>query len=244
MNRVVAGLAVLWVAVTAMGCKSSPRSGIARDELVRRTQEIMDAVAPGNPGPWKKYFAEDGMYFDEKGRFMDKAALLKDVSPLPNGYSGSIKVVNAKGNILQDTAVLSYDLDETEVVFGQELKARYHGTDTWVRRDGQWQIVAGQMLRYYEDPAPGKANSAAYKDYVGTYELASGITRVVTANQQELTVQRSGRTRETLVLEAPDIFFRKGVEGRILFRRDEAGRVDALIDRRNNEDIVWQRIGT
>jgi len=227
-----------------MGCKSSPRSGIARDELVRRTQEIMDAVAPGNPGPWKKYFAEDGMYFDEKGRFMDKAALLKDVSPLPNGYSGSIKVVNAKGNILQDTAVLSYDLDETEVVFGQELKARYHGTDTWVRRDGQWQIVAGQMLRYYEDPAPGKVNIAAYKDYVGTYELASGITRVVTANQQELTVQRSGRTRETLVLEAPDIFFRKGVEGRILFRRDEAGRVDALIDRRNNEDIVWQRIGT
>jgi len=204
----------------------------------------MDAVAPGNPGPWKKYFAEDGMYFDEKGRFMDKAALLKDVSPLPNGYSGSIKVVNAKSNVLQDTAVLSYDLDETEVVFGQELKARYHGTDTWVRRDGQWQIVAGQMLRYYEDPAPGKANSAAYKDYVGTYELASGITRVVTANQQELTVQRSGRTRETLVLEAPDIFFRKGVEGRILFRRNEAGRVDALIDRRNNEDIVWLRIRT
>jgi hypothetical protein len=26
-----------------------------------RTQEIMDAVAPGNPEPWKKYFVEDGM---------------------------------------------------------------------------------------------------------------------------------------------------------------------------------------
>src|SRR5215475_13852235 len=199
-----------------LGCGRSERQGITQEEFVRRTQETMEAVALGNPEPWKKYFAEDAMYFDEKGRFMDKAALLKDVSPLPNGYSGDIKVLNAKSNILQDTAVLSYDLDETEVVFGQELKARYHGTDTWVRRDGQWQIVAGQMLRYYEDPAPGKANSAAYKDYVGTYELASGITRVVTANQQELTVQRSGRTRETLVLEAPDIFFRKGVEGRIL----------------------------
>jgi hypothetical protein len=183
------------------------------------------------------------MYFDEKGRFMDKPALLKDVSPLPKGYSGDIKVVNAKSNILRGMAVLTYDLDETEVVFGQELKARYHGTDTWVRRDGQWQIIAGQMLRYYEDPASGRTNVAAYKEYVGTYELASGITRVVSANQEELTVQRSGRAAETLIPEAPEIFFRKGIEGRILFRRDAAGRVDALIDRRNNEDIVWKRIG-
>jgi hypothetical protein len=112
-----------------------------------------------------------------------------------------------------------------------------------VRRNGQWQIVAGQMLRYYEDPAPGKANQSVYKDYAGTYELSSGIRRAVSVNQQELTVQRGGRAAETLFPEAPDIFFRKGIEGRILFRRDAAGKVDALIDRRNNEDIVWKRIG-
>ena len=227
----------------AAGCGISRQPVISHDELLRRTQEIDDAIAPGNPAPWKKYFAEDGMYFDEKGRFMDKAALLKDVAPLPKGYSGSIKVLNAKSNILRDAAVLTYDLDETEVVFGQELHARYHGTDTWVLRNGQWQIVAGQMLRYYEDPAQGKANVAAYKGYSGTYELASGITRVVSASGQTLSVQRSGRAAEALFPEAPDLFFRKGVEGRILFRRDAAGKVDALIDRRNNEDIVWKRIG-
>lgn len=242
MKRFLA-VVVLALLILGVSCGTSRHAGITREELVRRTQEIMDSVAPGNPEPWKKYFAEDGMYFDEKGRFMDKAALLKDVSPLPNGYSGIIKVVNAKSNILRDTAVLTYDLDETEVVFGQVLKARYHGTDTWVRRNGQWQIFAGQMLRYYEDPAAGKANVAAYKDYTGTYELASGITRVVSVNQQALTVQRSGRAAETLIPEAADIFFRKGVEGRILFRRDAAGRVNALVDRRNNEDILWKRIG-
>jgi Domain of unknown function (DUF4440) len=231
------------LAILAAGCGNARQPAITHDELVRRTQEILDAVAPGNPDPWRKYFAEDAMYFDEKGRSMGKAALLKDVSPLPKGYSGDIKMVNAKSNILRDTAVLTYDLDETEVVFGQELKARYHGTDTWVRRNGQWQIVAGQMLRYYEDPAPGKANAAAYQDYAGTYELAPGLTRVVALNQQELSEQRSGRAAETLIPEAPDIFFRKGIEGRILFRRDTTGRVVALVDRRNNEDIVWKRMG-
>jgi len=241
MKRIAVGVISGLMVITA-GCGISKQPAITHDRLVRLTQEIMDAVAPGNPEPWRKYFAEDGMYFDEKGRFMDKTALLKDVSPLPKGYSGDIKVVNAKSNILRDTAVLTYDLDETEVVFGQELHARYHGTDTWVCRNGQWQIVAGQMLRYYEDPSPGKAN-AAYKDYGGTYELASGVTRVVTATQQALTVERSGRGAETLIPEAPEIFFRKGIEGRILFRRDVTGKVDALVDRRNNEDIVWKRIG-
>ena len=235
MKQIVATV-LLSLGILATGCGTSQQAGISQDELVRRTQEIMDAVALGNPEPWKKYFAEDAMYFDEKGRFMEKAALLKDVSPLPNGYSGNIKVLNAKSNLLRDTAILSYDLDEREVVFGQELRARYHGTDTWVRRNGQWQIVAGQMLRYYEDPAAGKANVTAYKDYLGTYELAPDIRRVVTANQQDLTVERSGREAETLIPEGPDIFFRKGIEGRILFRRDAAGNVDALIDRRNNED--------
>src|SRR5262249_60307852 len=118
---------------------------------------------------------------------MDKAALLKDVSPLPEGYSGQIKVLNARSNILSDTAVVGYDLDETEVVFGQELKARYHGTDTWVRRNGEWQIVAGQMLRDYEDPAPGKPNAAAYREDAAKYELSAGITRDGSANWQDTT---------------------------------------------------------
>ena len=42
--------------------------------------------------------------------------------------------------------------------------------------------------------------------------------------------------------EGSEIFFRKGVEGRILFRYADNGKVDALIDRRNNEDVVWRRM--
>src|SRR5215813_8479944 len=97
------------VAVAVAGCGVSGRTGATHDDLVRRTQEIMDSVAPGNPEPWTKYFHDHEMSFDEKGRFMDKAALLKEVSSLPNGYSGASKVVNAKSNIVRDTAVLSYD---------------------------------------------------------------------------------------------------------------------------------------
>lgn len=223
-------------------CSSHRTTPITQDEVVRRTQELFDAVAPGNKEPWQKYFADDVLYFDEKGRSMDKKALIADIEPLPAGFSGNIKVVNSKFNLQGDTAIHSYDMDENETVHGQELRARYHATDTWMGRKGQWQIVAGQVLRYYEDPAPGQADTRKYRDYAGIYELAPGDRALVTVEDGKLFLTRGTRPKVELIPEAADIFFRKGVEGRRLFHYAN-GKVDAMIDRRNNEDIVWKRVG-
>ncbi len=214
---------------------------ITQDELVRRTQELFDAIVPGNQEPFKRYFAEDAMFFDEKGRSMDKAALVKDIQPMPKGYSGMIKLVRPKSHIEGNVAILSYDLDETEKIFGQNMTARYHETDTWMRRDGKWQIVAGQVLRYYEDPAVGKADVSKFKDYVGTYRLGPERTMTIFTEDGHLYETRNGRPREELIPEGSDIFFRKGVEGRTLFGHGDDGKVITLIDRRNNEDVVWTK---
>jgi hypothetical protein len=236
-------IALLFVIVATLpfGNSCSRQHRTTQDELVRRTQAIFDSVAIGDQGPWKKYFAEDCMYFDEKGRSMNKAALLADLSPMPAGYSGSIKIVRAHSHIERNVAVLSYDLAEQESVYGQNMTARYHGTDTWIQRHGEWQIVAGQMFRYYEDPAPGTPDLARYPQYAGIYQLAPGTTLTISVDSDQLYRQRGDRPKELLLQEAPDVFFRKGVEGRILFRRGQGGKVEAIIDRRNNEDIIWTR---
>ena len=218
---------------------------ITQEELVRRTQELFDAVVPGDQTPWKKYYADDCLYHDEKGRSMEKTKLVADIAPLPKGYSGSIKIKNPQSRLTNDTAILTYDLDETETIFGQELHARYHETDTWLRRQGQWQIVATQAFRYYEDPAMGKADAQKFPLYRGTYELAKESERIttVTAEGENLFMERTGGKKVQLFPESGDIFFRKGVEGRILFRFGANGKVEAMIDRRNNEDVVWKKIG-
>ncbi len=215
-------------------------TSITQQELVRRSQELFDAVITGNQEPWKKYYADDCIFADEKGRKLNKTQLVADITPLPKGYSGTIKIVQPESRIVGDTAVLSYDLDETETIFGQNLKARYHEIDTWLRRNGQWQIIAAQAHRYYEDPAVGKTDAKRFSDFAGTYELATGQTRTVSVDGGELFVERNGK-REQLFPESCDLFFRKGVEGRILFRSDANGKVDALIDRRNNEDVIWRK---
>jgi hypothetical protein len=213
---------------------------ITQDQLVHRTRELYDAVVSGNQAPWKKYFADDCIFADEKGRIFDKPKLIADITPLPAGYSGTIKIENVQSRIIGNTAILSYDADETETIFGQNLKARYHITDTWLERNSNWQIIASQAHRYYEDPAVGKADPKKFADYVGTYELAQGQTRSVYAEGDKLFVERNGK-KEQLLPETSEIFFRKGVEGRILFRCEGTGNVDALIDRRNNEDVIWRK---
>jgi len=239
-------LAILGLlAVTAMvttACSRSPGAPITQEELMRRAQTLVDAIAIGDRRPFEKYYSLVSIIVDETGHIMDKKTFVEAQSPLPTGYSGSIKLVKPQSRIFGDTAVLSYDLDETETIYGQQMKARYHETDTWVRRDGEYQIVAEQVLRYYEDPAPGRPDAKHNRDYVGTYQLAPGVLLTVSAEGEQLIRQRAGRDKEPLTLEAPDLYFRKGIEGRLLFQRNEQGKVMALIDRRNNEDVVWKRL--
>jgi len=89
------------VAVAAFnGCKAKP--AITQDELVSHSQELFNAVAAGDKTPWQKYVADDVMYFDEKGRNMNKAALVADIEPLPKGYSGSIRIAKVQSHIERD----------------------------------------------------------------------------------------------------------------------------------------------
>jgi hypothetical protein len=240
MRQKLAMLLLILCLLGISGCRSG--SSVVQEELVRRTQAIFDSVAGGDQGPWKKYFADDCMYFDERGSNMNKEALVASITPLPQGYWGRIELSNPQSRIEGHVAILSYDLDEIESVFGQNMKARYHATDTWLRRKGEWQIVAAQIFRYYEDPAPGEADPRTLNDYVGTYELAPGRTMTVSRAGTQLLRQRGDGPKSELLPEAGPIFFRKGVEGRTLFRRGQNGKVDALIERRNNEDILWKKV--
>ena len=64
----------------------------------------------------------------------------------------------------------------------------------------------------------------------------------ITAEDGHLYETAQRTPREELIPEASDIFFRKGVEGRTLFGHGDDGKVSTLIDRRNNEDVVWTKV--
>lgn len=221
---------------------AAPTPTITEAELLHRTQQLYDSLIPGDKTPWRLYYADDAMVYDEKGRAMDKKALLADVEPLPHGYSGTIKVVQPHTTFAPGVAIFAYTCDETETIFGQEMHARYHSVDTWLYRNGSWQIAASQTMRFYEDPALGTTDPKHLIDFIGIYELAPGNRRTVVLDGSNLFLVRPNGQKTRLLPESGDLFFRTGVEGRILFHRNASGKVDALYDRRNNEDVIWKKL--
>src|SRR2546429_10028021 len=124
-----------------VGSAAERDATITENELVRRTQELYDAVVPGNQVPWKKYFANDCIFADEKGRTMDKTKLVADITPMPAGESGAVKIEHVQSRHYDNMAILSYDANETETIFDQNVSARYHVNDTWLRREGELAII-------------------------------------------------------------------------------------------------------
>ena len=82
-----------------------------------------------------------------------------------------------------------------------------------------------------------------YQSLVGTYELSTGVTYRITLEGKKVIGQRSGRAKEELVAADDNTFFRKGtIRGEKVFTRDESGRVIAMLDRRENNDLLWKKI--
>ena len=86
-------------------------------------------------------------------------------------------------------------------------------------------------------------NPARYNSFIGEYELTSGITYAITFTDGKLMGQRTGRDREELLPADENTFFRKGsLRGERVFVRDARGRVTAMLERRENSDLIWKKI--
>lgn len=212
-------------------------------ELTRIAQELMDAVARGDKAVWEKHVADDVIYTDENWKILTKRDLVDSLAPLPQGYSGTIKVTKVQSRIHGDAAVLSWEGLEEEYIYGQRLAPVYLITDTYFKRNGRWQLVAEQITVRPQPRKPIQINPARFKSILGEYELTSGVTYVVSVEDGKLLGQRTGRDREELLPVDENTFFRKGtVRGEKVFVRDASGRVIAMLDRRENSDLTWKKI--
>ncbi len=146
-----AAKAIFFLLMIILPCGSHAGETITPDELLRRTQDLFNAIAASDSAPWQKYLAADCMYFDEKGRALNKSNLVQEAAQLPKGYWLKFTIENTQSRIFDATAIFSYEVVEDLKIYGQQLGAKFHMTDTWIRRNGEWQITAAQAFRYYGD---------------------------------------------------------------------------------------------
>ena len=209
--------------------------------LRRQTQELMDAVAPGEIDVWQRYLLDDVVYLDEDGVVHDKASLLRELKPLPLGLVGRIEVDRFALTRHGEIAVVAAEIQEYLDYHGQPLRTRFRFLDTWLRTPDGWRLAARHTAAVLKDPPAIVLSREELCAYAGVYRLTPEIvTTVRCANG--LVAERTGRPPETLLAEARDVFFVAGrPRSRRIFLRGD-GKVVAFVDRREGEDVRWTRV--
>jgi len=242
--KVITLVLVLLVFCSSVAAQSKLPEFASADEkeLVRIAQELFDAIAIGNKAVWEKHVAPDVIYTDENWKILTKKDLVDSLAPLPKGYSGSIRMANVQSRSNGDAAVLSYRALEEETIFGQKVTPIYLVTDTYFKRNGQWQMVASHISVLPSERKSVPVNAKRLESIVGEYELSPGNTYTITLEENKLMGQRSGRAKEELLAADEHTFFPKGsVRGEKVFVQDASGRPQ-MLDRRENNDLVWKKV--
>jgi len=102
-------------------------------------------------------------------------------------------------------------------------------TDTWLKRQGRWQVVARHYSRAPIERKAIKLDAKIYDAYVGEYELAPGFASSVFKESESLFFQATGQPRMELHPESEVVFFLKEPPSLFLFIRNEKGQVSQML---------------
>lgn len=125
-------------------CATTQNQESTEQYIVRGAREWAESVATGDTAALERILADDFVGIDPKGRFYTKAQMLADTRNAPK-YFLSNRLDEVRVRFFGDTAV-AQGSETWERRRGQPRRGRFVWTDTWVKRNGQWQIVAAEDL--------------------------------------------------------------------------------------------------
>ena len=146
MKKPLAFLCLL--SLPAAGRKTSQTSSV-EDRIKKLERDWAQAVVKEGAASVDQYEADDIITSDPTGRVTDKAQDKTDLS------SGDYKIESEELSDLKvlvygNTAVAAATNTMMGTYNGQDLSAKYRFTDTWVRRNGRWHVVASQYTKVLE----------------------------------------------------------------------------------------------
>lgn len=214
-------------------------SDALRGQLLKTTQALVDALPTGNKAPWENALTEDAVVIDEFGRVASKAESVSSLHPFPSGFSGSIELRHAHAWQYGDTALLQVEECERETVFGQNFVVRYLSLLTFVKQSGEWKVAGYEDVTIPTPPPKLDVPNLVLSDYAGTFRYGPGRAWTITSDHGVLHyVTRPGNPSTVLEPIAKDVFMSGDDEHNLLiFRRDDHGKVIALIERRKFNDL-------
>ena len=123
-------------------CRQSCNQKEAERYITESEKQWAESVASGDKSVVERILADDFVGVDPKGRLYDKAKMVSETAEAPK-YFVSNHLNEVKIRFYGYTAIAQGN-ESWERKSGE--RGRFAWTDTWLRRNGRWQIVAAEDL--------------------------------------------------------------------------------------------------
>lgn len=208
-------------------------------DLQRLIRARLDAYDRGGAAAWAR-FVDDRCFCGASTKADVLAAMASRPKGLRNGY-GEIRDFTA--HFHGDVATARYRITESSQLGDAKLDLEMWRTETYRRgEDPAWILIAGADVPIPKDPAATVVDPKVLAAYVGRYEYSPGVIDTVTLEGGRLFAQTTGQEKLELLPENETTFFARGEDWRVVFVRDDKGRVVSEVFRQNGQDLVARRL--
>jgi ketosteroid isomerase-like protein len=131
-------------------------------ELTKLLDDFLAGASKNDIAMHDRFWADELVYTSALGRRKSKADIMRelkaDATATPKPEEGTAVYTAEDTHVQQygDTAVVTFRLVATTDKAGTKTVANYFNTGTFLKRNGQWQVIAWQATAIPKDAAPSK----------------------------------------------------------------------------------------
>jgi ketosteroid isomerase-like protein len=246
MKLLIAGVLLLAMISFSPSQTSNQKVSEASDEqeLKRLEDEWLNTYLRGDKATFDRIVADDFTGTDESAVLRNKTQERELIqAPPPGAIKVSLTNEDLKVRIYGDTAIATGRIVQKAERVGQDsfgFQSRF--TDTFLKRQGRWQVVARHYSRLPAERTAIKLDPKVYDAYVGEYEIAPSIVFQVSKEGDKLVGQTTGQPKAEMLPESEIGFFVKGIPAQFIFVRDEKGQVARVVVLQDGRTISMKRI--
>lgn len=149
--RTLIGFVVAMVLTPLMACSLSRSLGptaLASEEqaVLHAEHEWVNVTLQGNVDAFSSFMADEYLALLPGGRIRDKATWVSALRAGTSKYE-SVNLSNLRVRVYGNTAVVFGEYTQKATADGKDNSAAGKYVDTWIKRDGRWQVVASGFSR-------------------------------------------------------------------------------------------------
>jgi len=217
---------------------TTAQNNSVEQEILRLERERLKAFAQADKAAFERLVTDDLTITHGYGEVLNKAQEMAVMRPsTPERPLPALSIEDPKVRVYGDAAVMTGSLVETNRDGRRELVLRF--TNTYVKQQAQWRMVAGQLTTLSRERAIAKVDPKIYDAYVGQYRNPRGRILAVMREGDKLMIEVGGQ-RVEIFPESETQFFFKENDVLLVFVTDEQGRVVRLVNRRPNGDVIQE----